>query len=143
MLSQEFTHNTVNTNMQQQANTLQVNQVNAQVTNVFNDEQQQLLTLQVTAAAAAHVAEAQIAAQIQVAAADNVVQQQNAHIAHITQAAQNAHHQYIQERLQLQEAANNRVTQLELELYQARRIMFATHMQGHPQPSPSTPNPGV
>ena len=74
MLTQQFTQRTVNANMQQQANAMQMNQVSAQVSNVFNDEQQPLLTLQVTAAAAAHVAEVQVAAQLQVAAAHNVVQ---------------------------------------------------------------------
>jgi hypothetical protein len=90
MVSQEFSQtNVAHNNMQQQANTLQVNQVNAQVTNVFNYEQQQLITLQVTAAAATQIAEAQMAAQLQVAAADNVVQQQNAHVARLTPSSTN------------------------------------------------------
>ena len=114
------------TQMQQQANTLQVNQVNAQVTNVFNDEQQQLITLQVTAAAGAQIAEAQMAAQMQVAAADSIVQQQNARIAQLTQAAENTHQQVFlldQERLQLQVIATQRVQELERELALAKQSL--------------------
>ena len=64
------------TTMHQQ--NLQVNQqANTQITNVFTDEASQLLTLQVTAAAATSVAEAQMQAQLQALAADSVVQLQN------------------------------------------------------------------
>ena len=44
------------------------------------DEASQLLTLQVTAAAAASVAEAQMQAQLQAVAADSVAPQQNARV---------------------------------------------------------------
>jgi len=99
---------------------LQVNnQMNTQVTNVFTDEVQQRLTMQVTAAAAASVAEAQMQAQLHIHAADNAVQQHQAHIAQLTQAAQQAQQQVqllARERAELEFAATQRVQQLQHEL---------------------------
>ena len=129
------------TTMHQQ--NLQVNQqANTQITNVFTDEASQLLTLQVTAAAAASVAEAQMQAQIQAFAADSVVQQQNARIAQLEQAALEAQRQMqqiAQEQLELERAATLRVQQLQQQLSQAQQVST----QGSPNTSVSTSTPQV
>ena len=136
MFNQEVSNTSmVQNNMQQ--NNLQVsNQLNAHVTNVYTDEAQQLLTLQVTAAAAAAVAETQMQAQLQLTAADNVVQQQQMQIAQLTQAAQNAQtqaQQFALERAQWEGLVTERVRQLEHELAVAKQSLFNGKAQGYQQ----------